>query len=831
MTSPRQPVARVAWRLAAASALVAALLVPASASAAAGDVTLTAEVALAGNVRPGAWSAVRVHLENDGPPLRGELRITSGESGRSSYGREVELASGARQDHVLYAQPGFFGARFVVTLSSDGQAVATQTLEVTTRDPYSPTVFLIAERPEGILADVREAAGTGAQAEPVVLPLRAQDLPPRVEAWAAIDRLVWQDVDTSLLSAEQLSSLTTWIAAGGRLVVVGGSTGTSTLGALPEEILPFVPVTTVDVSLDDLGALLGDLPDDAEPAPALAGTLSRGRPLARSGDHVVAAETSYGQGTVSVVGIDLGADWLAGTEQAAALWSRLVPGGPGGALNPLLLIDDGALVASLSNLPAVELPRLDQLFALLLGYIALIGPVNYLVLRRLDRREWAWVTMPVLVLVFAVAAYGLGAALKGTDVIVNELGIVRGAAGTDRGVANVYIGVFSPVRAVYDVRVRGDALLSNPASLQQTGNGEQPIDVLFGDPSHLRGYQLGFGTLRGFRAEAAVPTPRVETDLRLEGDRLRGRIVNRSDIALEDVAVTYGGGVQVVRSLAAGQAADVDFAATGGNAFFTPLSERIYGVRTPDGTTDARTLHTRRTAIDQLTAYGTRLMTSVSGGSPVILAWRRGGLLDVDVGTPANQVGDTLYVLPAHAAARGPVAFDHELIRHSMLAADSFEALDHGTSFSLGRGTMEVEYRAIGFEGGFTAESLVLGMTQGEPRPIGAGGQPLEPLPADEQPPQDDPLGDGPAPSDGPPDPVEPGDPRFDGMPDLQLRDHQTGLWVEFPHLSPMGTYLIPEPARYVDASGALRVRFVNREGAGNVAYFSLQLRMEGTAG
>ena len=79
----------------------------------------------------------------------------------------------------------------------------------------------------------------------------------------------------------------------------------------------------------------------------------------------------------------------------------------------------------------VDLPDLGVLFGLLLLYIALIGPINYLVLRRLDRREWAWVTMPVLVGVFAVAAWALGVNLKGTDTIVNQLGIVRTATGTD----------------------------------------------------------------------------------------------------------------------------------------------------------------------------------------------------------------------------------------------------------------------------------------------------------------------------------------------------------------------------------------------------------------
>ena len=55
-------------------------------------------------------------------------------------------------------------------------------------------------------------------------------------------------------------------------------------------------------------------------------------------------------------------------------------------------------------MPALALPSIEGLLLLLLGYIVLIGPINYLVLRRLDRREWAWVTMPLLVVGFTAGA-------------------------------------------------------------------------------------------------------------------------------------------------------------------------------------------------------------------------------------------------------------------------------------------------------------------------------------------------------------------------------------------------------------------------------------------
>ena len=79
------------------------------------------------------------------------------------------------------------------------------------------------------------------------------------------------------------------------------------------------------------------------------------------------------------------------------------------------MTDDSQIVTAVSNLPSLALPPLGGLLGILIGYIALIGPLNYIILRRLDRREWAWITMPILIVGFAVGAYGFGSALRGSS--------------------------------------------------------------------------------------------------------------------------------------------------------------------------------------------------------------------------------------------------------------------------------------------------------------------------------------------------------------------------------------------------------------------------------
>ena len=820
----RRHFAHRSFAVAVVLGLLIALLLPWAAASAADTITITARALVGGHTRVGAWSAIEVEVVNDGPAVSGELRLGASQQGGSTYGALVDLPTSSRKRFLLYAQPSIFGHEIVVDLIAGDQRLATTKVPITVHDAYQPIVVVVAEDPGGIVADVVAGLTNPNSPSPAVVGLKPADLPSRIEAWSAIDRLVWQDVDSSQLEAGQLAALQTWLGLGGRLVILGGSTGTTTLGSFPDAILPFRPIRTVDATAADLSSLLGGSSVISGPLPALGGTLTEGTVLARSGDLVVAATRTIGQGSVTIVGIDPGATGIAGSAAARSLWRRLMPQTVGAVVNPLALPDDSAIVSALNNLPVVGLPPIEQLLGLLVAYIVLIGPLNYLVLRRLDRREWAWVTMPLLIVVFSVGAFGLGRLLKGSDTVINEIAIVRGAAGVETGLGQVYVGVFSPSRRSFDVRVPGGALLSNPISMQQQGNLGLPLDILLGDPARLRNYEVGFGVLRGFRAETALPAPKIETELALSSDRMSGRVTNRSSAPLENAAIVFGSSVLPLGDLAAGATVTVDLALGANLGFGQQLSERMLGSASYSDPDRARIIQTRRTVIDQMTVYGGKF-TSVSGtfggGGAMLVGWRSETPLSVDVGDDkASRVGETMYLLPLSVAIGGHVVFPDELMHHTVIAADSIDATDQGGAFSLGHGSLTVEFAPPSFAGEFVPTALALGMSQGDPtfQPK-AQDPPVGPLSAEQQPPQDDPLGEP-----GPANPVA------DGLPDFQLFDRGTGLWMQFAHLGPNASIKIAEPARYVDTAGRFLVRFVNRipEGQGSV-YFLMSTALEGT--
>src|SRR3990172_1752935 len=107
------------------------------------DVHIEAHALLDGNVRPGAWTAVDVHVTNDGPAIDGEMRISAGQNTGSHYGLEVHLATGAKQGMTLYAQTQIFGSRVNVDLVVGEQVIARVQVPIKSHDAYTPIVAVI----------------------------------------------------------------------------------------------------------------------------------------------------------------------------------------------------------------------------------------------------------------------------------------------------------------------------------------------------------------------------------------------------------------------------------------------------------------------------------------------------------------------------------------------------------------------------------------------------------------------------------------------------------------------------------------------------------------
>ena len=794
---PSRP-ARSILRLLGAALLLLTMLpaIPVSAAEGAAGLTMTARAMLQGHVRAGSWFAVAVDIENAGPTVTGELRIAGGTDSRTRFGTPAELATGSRKKYLLYALPPSFGGNMKVQLVNGDDVVAEAPVAVALHDQTQLVVGVVSENPARVVGQLDLLPNQNG-AQPVIVPLVPGDLPERIQAWSALDRLIWQDTDSALLSKAQLAALRTWIAGGGRLVITGGTSGADVLSQFPDELLPYRPSAILDVDPAALRPLLGGLPEGASAVAAYAGDPGPGRTLATSGDRVIAADMTFGAGSVTIIGFDPSTSWIAeGETYDAPMWKKLLPPRAAGAVS---LSDDQQIVGAVSNLPSLALPPITGLLVLLLGYILLVGPINYLVLSRLDRREWAWITVPALIAVFTVGAFGIGSLLRGSDVIVHQVAIVRGAPGTDQATTQAYLGIFSPNRATFQLTVQGDALLAAPMNGDVFGGGTgSGLDVLQGTPSRVRDLAVGFGSLRTVRAEASATGPALDADLALTEGRIRGTVTNRSERTLLDPALVLGSSATTLEDLAPGQTIEVDFAvAPNANNNF-PLSERVVGPMAFDSSSltesEQRRL-VRRTIIDQLTydpVNGSQF--SLPGDAVTLLAWGTDPVLAAAIeDQEVRQVANVLYQVPLPFSVTGTTAFRGDLLRSSVVDASSNFFTRDPWSIQLGTGTVQISWRPIPFEGVFEAETVVVAMGFGGELGL-PGGKPVELKEAV----RCDPGAEG---------CVLP----VDALPDIEVLDVAAGKWVQFEHMGPNRAYALPDAKRWTDpASGEVQVRFVN---------------------
>jgi hypothetical protein len=393
---------------------------------------------------------------------------------------------------------------------------------------------------------------------------------------------------------------------------------------------------------------------------------------------------------------------------------------------------------------------------------------------------------------------------------------VRGAPGTAAATIQSYLGIFSPSRATYQVRVPGDALLSAPMNGDIFGSGTTTaLDILQGDPSRVRDLAVGFGSIRTLRADASATAPEIVADLRLADNRLQGTVTNRSDTTLEAAAIVVGGSAARLGDIGPGATVQVNLAISDNTFNGLPLSERIFGPQNWDGSAlneqQQRTL-VRRSVIDQI-SYDpmTGFPNAIPSDSATLMAWGREPVVPVDIeGQQVRRMANVLTQVPLAYAISGKTTFANDLLRSSVVEVGANFFSKDPWALNLGPGTARVAYRPIPFEGTFTPTRVVVAMTFGGE--MGVPGGNAKPLAEKVR--------------------CEPGTEGCvvpqDGLPDLEVLDVRSGLWVQFAHPLQNMPYELADAKRWVDpASGEVQVRFVNERQ--EQVSFQFPIRIEGT--
>ncbi len=544
------------------------------------SLSLSVEAGFDGTFRENDWIPIYIHISNDGEGLEGRLVVrpeTSASSVRDSYSVPISLPTGAQKSVFLYITAESFATEIrVEMITNDGVVAAVEPARVRSVQQRDQIHVVVTQSASGALdlSSVHDGGYNAYQSN-----WRIENIPDRETALEAIDTLVFSDVDSGTLSAGQQQAITDWVAQGGHLLVTGGVDWQSTAAGLVD-LLPIKPDNsrTLD-NLTPLATWLHFGGDQLVQQTVVAtGTLQTGARVLASGadDTPLLIRRSLGAGTI---------DYLTATPSALPLRSW---GGLGdmwlalaSSVNPKPgwsygIADWDQISNAVNILPGVNLlPDILPLIAFLALYIALIGPLNYIVLNRINRREWAWVTIPIFIVIFSALAWTFGFNLRGSEVTLSRMSIVQSWSDSERANVQQIVGLLSPRRTQYNLSNSGDSFLRTVprANSQNTllgGNIISSTNIEQSDVFKAVDFPVDASFIAGFESETSIAKPQItgEVTLITDGENgqqtMRGSVRNDSDQTLNGAAVLVRGqSFRIEKPIAPGDVAPFEFTLPG----------------------------------------------------------------------------------------------------------------------------------------------------------------------------------------------------------------------------------------------------------------------------
>lgn len=563
------------------------------------NVKMTARSLFQGYFKYGDWLPIEVNLQNFGEALDLRVQVTvvnriNGTNYNTIYQRETNLSERANKRVLLYVIPYAETPNASRSVSYDTfvklmygtRQLAEERVSLIPSQPTDYLVGAVTQDPNALngLSNLKVGGQQRTRVASVSVPLA--DIPDRSDGLRSFDALIFSEVNTESLSNEQRQSVLSWVEAGGQLILMGGNGWGRVKAAFSPSLLPLDINNYANVT--NLNGLVSPNGDEVKtstnlPRPA---TMARGQvtkearllSYLQDGANVVpvAAERRLGSGRIVVTTIDLAMPPLVEWNGGEKIWQELfsfnfTPYLPLYAETNPQIKNAQEMLQNVSSVPELRLPDITPYFAILFVYLLLIAPLNYLILKKVGRLELAWVSIPLVGVVFLVFTLNYANSQPPGQVLISQMSVVQTSPGQENAQVRSYAAVFSPEERRYDISpnipntdspVRTLLTPLNRTSVSPT-DAENTRTVVQGDKPRLENFQIGQWNAQGLAVETNLSARgyQVAANLYYENDKIVGTIRNNTNTSLKNTVLMLGDyPVKFRDNIEPGEIVNVDFA-------------------------------------------------------------------------------------------------------------------------------------------------------------------------------------------------------------------------------------------------------------------------------
>lgn len=692
--------------------MILSMLVPQPAYAAGPSISIQSEAGFGGKMKMNEWGPLTITLTSD-KDISGELVVQSKSSyyGTSvSYVKQVDLPAGTTKKVTL----GILGNDFDKTNNEirfyEGSAESGKYIPFSSGKPYLQNSTVRGTLIGVLAADPDSmnflAAQSGAGNNVTLIPLKGEQIYEDSNLLSTLDVLVMNNFPADTLTSKQMDGIRTWVKQGGSLVLSGGQGYTKSAQGL-EDLSPVEFRGGADVSaLPELVQIGGKPLSFSEPFPLSNATLKEDADLEIGSRNLpLFASRPSGQGKVYYAAYDMAMEPLHSWGGHAEVWNRVLDQEvslTSGTMN--LDISGNNILQGASYLlnyfPSLTLPPFSLLLWLLIGYAVVVAPILYYVLKRADKREWAWGLIPLIAVIASGGIYMAGSAGK-SSVKTHTLSVVE-MDGRGEAVRQTASAVFVPRGGNYNLSFpagtymsvsREDGLLTggqnSTANRQIIRVKDEATEVKLKDMTHRSIAQLFLNKSKSMESGA------MQIDVSYdEQGHAQGTVTNGTKSNLSSAALIIAGEVYMLGDLS--QGATVQIPAASASVSYYDYGSMIFP-HASGNRTDEMILERQRGMINQY------MNQSINLNKHVFIAWNEEELSGYQVNghdPSSEQLNMWTQSFVPGFEQDGKIAIPFGLIEGKISSTTSNQWATEGAGrINMSAGEMRLEYSLPKLEG------------------------------------------------------------------------------------------------------------------------------------
>ena len=470
---------------------------------------------------------------NLGAGLAMPIELAEGES------KTLQIASSGLSDMYSTGGPGDQNIFLFEGGWEEGKSIAFKGSKMVQPSYYSPMTLFVAtltDNPDRLLPLKQLAVPASEGVEVFHLnQLKNFTLPTEAQAWDMIDYLVIDEFAFSDLPDPAQQAILQWMQQGGNMIVGSSSSVEAELGSLSE----YLPL--------ELGAPMeATIPGLEKPVPAFEAAAKEGAAVKLQKDgQVFAATQPVGTGSLTQMNFSLGDETVSAQKGYSQMMSNFFPT----SLNAYNSMGGQSILDYMSY----EVGDVNELFdsfavsrpfilAIILLYILLIVPVLYIVLKKKDKREYAWFIIPGVALLTSIGLFAYGAKDRIGNPQIQQTGFFE--VDVDSGLNGYYVNSLLSNRG-------GNYQFTAPSSTTMTYRMASEFSATQPYLSAMmeKGAASNQMTLRDMRywsVESIMGQSYIENsgnftiDLEVAEEKISGTIRNNFPFAVEDVSIWTG---------------------------------------------------------------------------------------------------------------------------------------------------------------------------------------------------------------------------------------------------------------------------------------------------